>query len=66
MTFQLVEESGYLPSQVLLNKLYRIYGNRPVRRDPFGRRAALASEIERALASAKETAPVAAPKPAAE
>ncbi len=52
MTFKFEEESGFLPSQVLLNKLYRIYGNRPIQRDPFGRRAALASEIERALACA--------------
>ena len=56
------EEAGRLPPQVLINKLYRIYGNRPIQRDPFGRRAALASEVERALACA-EGASVAAPEP---
>jgi len=62
MTFESEEKSGYLPSQVLLNKLYRVYGNRPIQRDPFGRRAALASEIEQALACAGG-ASVAAPEP---
>ncbi len=64
MTFKLVEESGCQPSNVLLHKLYQVYGNRPVQRDPFGRRAALASEIERALTSARKAAPVDAQKPA--
>ncbi|MBO9370887.1 MAG: hypothetical protein J7575_07370 [Chloroflexi bacterium] len=56
------EEAGRLPPRVLINKLHRIYGNRPIQRDPFGRRAALASEIERALACAGG-ASVAAPEP---
>ena len=62
MMFRNEEESGVLPSQVLLNKLYGVYGNRPVQRDPFGRRAALACEIEQALARARG-ASVAAPEP---
>jgi hypothetical protein len=41
--------------QNLLTQLHRLYGSRPIRRDPFGRRKALASEIAQMLARGAES-----------
>jgi hypothetical protein len=44
-------KADHRPSaQTFLTQLQRLYGDRSVRRDPFGRRKALASEIAQVLA----------------